>query len=91
MGGGQDVDTLVALGGNGGRGGNGGPGGNGSGGTGGPSYALVYSGTKPLYDVGDTTLTAGIPGAAGVGGQQVSTTQAPNGSVGKAEKELEVP
>jgi hypothetical protein len=90
-GGGQDPDTLVALGGNGGRGGNGGPGGNGSGGTGGPSYALVYSGTKPVYDAGDTTLTAGTPGAAGVGGQQVSTTQAPNGSVGQSAQEFPVP
>ena len=89
-GGGQDPDALVALGGNGGRGGNGGPGGNGSGGTGGPSYAVVYGITKPTYDA-DTMLMSGAPGAAGVGGQQVSTTQAPNGSVGKASTEFQVP
>jgi hypothetical protein len=88
-GGGQDPDALVALGGGGGRGGNGGPGGNGSGGTGGPSYAIVYGETKPTYDA-DTVLTAGTPGAAGVGGQQVSTTKAPDGSVGKAGAEFQV-
>jgi len=51
---------------------------------------LVYSGPKPVYDAGDTTLKAGTPGAVGVGGKQVSTTKAPDGSVGQAELEFEV-
>lgn len=89
-GGGQDPDTLVSRGGTGGFGGNGGPGGNGSGGTGGPSYALVYSDAKPTFDIADTTLKAGTPGAAGVGGEQVGTTKAPNGSVGAAAAEFEI-
>ena len=89
-GGGQDSNALIARGGKGGIGGNGGPGGNGSGGTGGPSYALVYSGTKPVFDAADTTLIAGTPGAHGVGGQQVSTTKAFDGSDGAAAKEFEV-
>ena len=83
--------NSIGLSGQGGFGGNGGPGGNGSGGTGGPSYALVYFGTQPAYDVADTKLVAGTPGAAGVGGQQVSTVQAQNGSVGAAATEFLVP
>jgi len=51
---------------------------------------LVYSGPKPVYDAGDTTLEAGTPGAGGVGGKQVSTTKAPDGSVGQTELEFEV-
>lgn len=86
-----DTVNAIAKGGRGGAGGNGGNGGNGSGGTGGPSYALVYFGTQPAYDVADTTLVAGTPGAAGVGGQQVSTVKAPNGSVGLAAEVFPVP
>jgi hypothetical protein len=88
-GGEKDQALTIALGGNGGRGGDGGRGGNGSGGTGGPSFAVVYGETKPTYDA-DTVLAAGTPGAAGVGGQQVSTTKAPDGSVGKAGAEFQV-
>jgi hypothetical protein len=51
--------------------------------------ASVHGVSKPIYDA-DTMLTSGTPGAAGVGGQQVSTTKAPDGSVGKAGAEFQV-
>jgi hypothetical protein len=89
-GGAADVGNGIAKGGRGGSGGNGGNGGSGSGGTGGPSYALVYSGTKPTYDVADTTLTPGKGGAAGVGGQ-VLTAKAPDGSEGESSPDFQVP
>jgi len=88
-GGAADVGNGIAKGGRGGSGGNGGNGGSGSGGTGGPSYALVYSGTKPTYDPADTMLTTGDGGLAGVGGQ-VLTAKAPDGSPGDSAPEFEV-
>jgi hypothetical protein len=89
-GGAEDGANAVKPGGNGGRGGTGGNGGSGSGGTGGPSYALVYFGTQPTYDLADTTLKAGKGGAAGVGGK-VLDAKAPDGSVGDAAAEFMVP
>lgn len=83
------MNALIPRAGLGGIGGNGGPGGNGSGGTGGPSYALVYSDGKPAYDA-ETKLEFGAAGAAGEGGQQVSTVKAPNGTEGASDTELEV-
>lgn len=76
-------------GGDGGRGGGGGTGGNGAGGSGGPSFAIVFSGTKPSYDLADTKLKPGTGGAAGKGGSS-PPTKAPDGSVGDAGDELEV-
>ncbi|MES1182327.1 MAG: hypothetical protein ABUL60_00860 [Myxococcales bacterium] len=76
-------------GGRGGDGGDGGDGGSGSGGTGGPSYALVYSGSKPTYDPADTTLTPGVGGDPGVGGS-VSEIHAPDGLAGESATDLEV-
>ncbi|HKY41131.1 MAG TPA: hypothetical protein VJN18_34595 [Polyangiaceae bacterium] len=80
---------AIAQGGDGGDGGNGGDGGSGSGGTGGPSYALVYSGTKPMYDLADTTLTEGDGGDPGLGGS-VSDVMAPAGTAGDSAPELEI-
>jgi hypothetical protein len=85
---GSQVDGIAAAG-KGGLGGPGGNGGSGSGGTGGPSYALVYSGAKPVYTAPDTSLIFGAPGAAGIGGQ-VLTEKAPDGAMGEAKAELEV-
>ncbi len=79
----------IGLSGQGGQGGPGGNGGSGSGGSGGPSYALVFSGAKPIYDAVDTTLTAGKGGAGGVGGK-VLTAKAPDGAIGASANELEV-
>ena len=85
------MDNLTARGGQGGAGGNGGPGGSGSGGTGGPSYALVFSGTKPVYDAADSTLTPGAGGDPGSGGQLLSFVKAPDGSAGDSKAEFAVP
>jgi len=79
----------IGLGGLGKPGGAGGDGGSGSGGTGGPSYALVFSGSKPTYDLADTTLTVGKGGDAGVGGT-IDDVKAPDGSPGNSAAEFEV-
>ncbi len=79
----------IHVAGKGGLGGPGGNGGSGSGGSGGPSYAMVFSGTKPTYTAPDTTLTAGKGGAAGVGGK-VLNAKAPDGAIGASAAELEV-
>jgi hypothetical protein len=80
----------IGLSGQGGQGGPGGNGGSGSGGTGGPSFAMVYAGTQPTYDLADTTLTAGTGGDAGVGGK-VLTANAPDGSDGASDAVFKVP
>lgn len=87
-GGNSDQGGKVAAGGGGGHGANGGMGGPGSGGTGGPSYALVFSGTKPGAS-DDTTWTPGTGGAAGPGG--AGKEMAPSGTAGASAPELEVP
>jgi hypothetical protein len=80
---------VIAQGGSGGDGANGGDGGSGSGGTGGPSYALVYSGSKPTFDPAETMLTHGEGGDPGVGGS-VSEINAPDGLAGESAAELDV-
>lgn len=87
-GGGAFPGNSPSRGGNGGNGGGGGNGASGAGGSGGPSVAIVYSGTKPLYD-DLTSLVEGKPGPAGPGGVLLNA-QAPNGSVGASLEELEV-
>jgi hypothetical protein len=82
--------SNIAQGGDGGDGGNGGDGGSGSGGTGGPSYAIAYSGTKPVYTAPDTTVTAGSGGEKGIGGQVIDA-KAPDGSEGDSQAEFEIP
>jgi hypothetical protein len=64
----------------GGPGGNGGPGGGGAGGNGGPTYAIVYSGTRPSQ-TGGTTIARGSGGAPGIGGTTPIVTL-PDGGVG---------
>jgi hypothetical protein len=86
--GGKGSGTIADAG-RGGNGGDGGDGGSGSGGSGGPSYALVYSGMKPTFDVAETTLSKGAGGAKGAGGV-VSAVPAPDGSVGDSAAEFEV-
>ncbi|MFO0762693.1 MAG: hypothetical protein U0359_40020 [Byssovorax sp.] len=66
---------------NGGKGGAGGAGGPGGGGPGGHSLAIAYSGDKPV--LAKSTLTPGMPGAAGPGGV-VGNTTGPSGDPGKA-------
>jgi hypothetical protein len=77
----NDPDARASLigAGSGGPGGNGGPGGGGAGGNGGPTYAIVYSGSRPL-PIGGTTITLGVGGAPGVGGFSPVVTQ-PDGGV----------
>lgn len=88
-GGGADTDKNIERGGDGGRGGNGGNGGSGAGGSGGPSFAIVFSGIKPSYDLADTTLKPGLGGAKGTGGG-AAATKAPDGSVGASDDFLEL-
>jgi hypothetical protein len=50
---------------------------------------LVYSGTKPSYDMANSTLTPGSAGDAGPGGS-VSGVKAPAGFDGDSKQELQV-
>lgn len=80
----------LGKGGDGASGGNGGPGGSGAGGTGGPSYALVYSDTKPTKQ-GTVTLTPGTNGSKGAGGKVLVSgiNPAPDGNDGLSGQEFE--
>jgi hypothetical protein len=88
--GGGNVGSIGQAG-AGGGGGNGGPGGSGSGGTGGASYPLVYAGPIPTKQ-NTVSLTFGVPGTKGTGGQLQGTgdNPAPDGSDGLADFELEL-
>jgi hypothetical protein len=81
---------VIGDGGAGGDGGDGGDGGSGSGGSGGPSYAIVFSGSKPIYDLADSSLVSGKGGAPGTGGM-VNGAKAPDGSTGASAQEFEAP
>jgi hypothetical protein len=67
---------------------NGGLGGAGSGGSGGPSFAIVFFGSKPSYDVATERLPS-TGGEAGIGGE--TAVKAPDGFVGMSLTEFEVP
>ena len=74
-----DAGASLVGAGSGGPGGNGGPGGGGAGGNGGPTYAIAYSGARPLQ-IGGTTITLGVGGVPGAGGHSPVVMQ-PDGGV----------